>query len=124
MDVKDPAFISALSALISVIILGISTFKKSRRELLDELKLEILVFVSSAQGRDKWKEAMDLTETEGSKVPVLDLLNLLSRKYQKKKWYRLMPAAVAELRNEGYHEELSMSASRKIINQPLTIQTG
>ncbi len=67
---------------------------------------------------------MDLTETEGSKVPVLDLLNLLSRKYQKKKWYRLMLAAVAELRNEGYHEELSMSASRKIINQPLTVQTG
>ena len=124
MDIKDPAFISALSALISVIILGISTFKKSRRELLDELKLEILVFVSSAQGREKWKEAMDLTETEGSKVPVLGLLNLLDRKYEKKKWYRLMPAAIAELRNEGYHEELSMSASRKIINQPLTIRSG
>ena len=114
------AGISAATALISVIF----SLKKSRRQLLDELKVAVLEFVSNAQGRQTWKETMDLNETESSKIPVIHLFKLLDRKYQRKKWYLLLPAAITELRNEGYHEELSMPASRKIVNQPTTIQVG
>ena len=112
------AAISAATALISVLY----SLKKSRRQLLDELKVVVLEYVSSVQGQQKWRETMDLHETEETKVSVIHLLTLLDKKYHKKKWYRILPAALTELKNEGFHTELSIGASRKIINQPTTIQ--
>ena len=108
------AAISAATALISVIF----SLKRSRRQMLDLLKIEILEFTSTAQGNEAWVETMNLYD---GRTPVNDLLNLLNRKFKRKKWYRLLPAALAELRNEGYHQLLGMSPSTKTLTQPLEI---
>ena len=108
------AAISAATALISVIY----SLKKSRRQLLDELKVVVLEFVADPPGFHKWKHTI---ETYG--VTTYHLLPLLGSKYNKMKWHRLLPAAITELRNEGYHEELYVSPTRRVFNQGVTIST-
>ena len=57
-------------------------------------------------------------------IKVDGIAGLLGSKYKKKRWLWLIPVALSELRNEGYHQLLGMSATTKIINQPVKIIAG
>ena len=132
LEILEPhaMIISAVSAFITAVAVIISTgfvcFRKTRRDKVDELKLEILELVSNVKGNKDWIIAMDLSEIQGVEgiVKVKDLIKLLHKNYDKKKWHKLLPVALAELRNEGYHEQLGMPPTTKIMNQPLRINVG
>lgn len=113
--------INAITVLLSFgFVIWTTCFRKTRRNRIDELKVEVLEVVSTVKGHEDWIAAMDLSEIQGDVgiVNVKDLSNLLRRKYQKKKWYELLPVVLTELRNEGYHEPLGLSPMTKISTQP------
>ena len=85
------------------------------------MKLEVLEIVSTVKGHEDWVKAMDLSENKGRAgiVKIMDLTHLLGENYQKQRWYKLLPVALAELRNEGYHELLGLPATAKISYQQL-----
>ena len=119
--------IEALSVFGSFFfVIWVTCFRKTRRDRIDELRIGVLEVVSTVKGHKEWVAAMDLSEIQGEAgiVNVKDLSNLLRRKYQKKKWYELLPVVLTELRNEGYHELLGVSATPMIIDRPVTITTG
>ena len=49
------------------------------------------------------------------------IAGLLGSKYEKNRWLWLIPVALEELRNEGYHQLLEMSPNTKRVNQPVQI---
>ena len=119
--------INALTVFLSfVFVIWATCFRQTRRDRIDELKVEVLGAVSTVKGREDWVEVVELSKIQGDVggIPVKELSNLLRSKYQKKKWYDLLPIALTELRNEGYHEPLGLSATVKEINQPVRITTG
>lgn len=113
--------INAITVLLSFgFVIWTTCFRKTRRNRIDELKVEVLEVVSTVKGHEDWIAAMGLSEIQGDAgiVNVKDLSNLLRSKYQKKKWYELLPVVLTELRNEGYHEPLGLSPMTKISTQP------
>lgn len=109
------AAISAATALISVIF----SLKRSRRQYLDELKVAVLEFVADPVTFHKWKHSID---TYG--FTTSHLIRLLGRKYRySMKWYNLFPAAITELKNEGYHEELCISPTGRVFDRRTTTST-
>ena len=128
MTPEQAATLSAVSAVVNTfavlvslgLVIWTSFFRKTRRDRIDELKVEVLEVVSTVKGHKDWVAAMNLSEIQGEAgiVNVKDLSNLLRRTYQKKKWYELLPVVLTELRNEGYHEPLGLSPMTKISTQP------
>ena len=121
------AFFSALAVLISTgFIIWTTCFRKTRRDKIDDLKLEVLEVVSTVKGHEDWVKAMDLSENKGRAgiVKIMDLTHLLGKNYQKQRWYKLLPVALAELRNEGYHESLGLPPTAKVSYQPHKIIVG
>ena len=95
------AAISALMALLSFLF----SRRMSRRDMLDLMEIEMLQVVSSVQGREAWiKIAMGSSMLRGGLPQVKDLAQLLGKKYQKDKWFKLFLPAMEELKNEGYHK--------------------
>lgn len=116
--------INALTVFFSfVFVIWTTCFRKTRRDRVDELKFELLRVVSTVKGREDWMKAIELYKIQGDAdgINVKDLSNLLRSKYQKKKWYELLPLALTELRNEGYHEPLGMPPTPLMIDRPVTI---
>ena len=114
--------INALAVLTSTFfIIWTTCFRKTRRDRIDELKVEVLAVVSTVKGHKDWITTINSSDFQGDSR---DLSRLLGKTYQEKKWYNLLPVALVELRNEGYHELLGIPATPKQINQPLRIHVG
>ena len=96
------AAFSAFTALLSFVY----SRKRSRQDMLDQLKMEIIVLVSSRDS--KYDEYMDWIESlkHPYSVPIAykskELAKLLGPQFEKKKWITLIPVAMAELQIEGY----------------------
>ena len=111
--------IEALSVFGSFFfVIWVTCFRKTRRDRIDELKVEVLEAVSTEKGHEDW------VRTKGLSTAAENLSKVLGRKYHSKKWYNLLPVALVELRNEGYHELLGVPATPMIIDRPVTITTG
>ena len=88
--------------------------------MVDILKMEVLLVVSTVQGRETWVRVAYLSSMEDGGIgPGIDRLAALlgvmgqskikrKTKYQKKKWMVLLPIALAELKKEGYKDLLGM----------------
>ena len=112
------ACISAVAACISAFFAALTVYlrnQKSTREMIDIVKADILVFTSEADGRKAWKEISTLSQTlegEGIGPRIHRLAELLAierigkksdKKYSRAEWLWIIPAAMEELRNEGYN---------------------
>ena len=89
--------INAITVLLSFgFVIWTTCFRKTRRDKIDELKLEVLKKVSNVKGHEDWIKAMDLSELQGREgiVIIKDLLKLLPKNYRKKKWYELFACCV------------------------------
>ncbi len=92
------------------LITAIAAVKKSRRQMLDELKIEILTYVKfSFQNREAWIETIRAFNRANPDPRIKKLSNMLSKKYRKGKWCELLPAAIAELGNEGHRTLLGLN---------------
>ena len=119
---QSTPFIGAIAALIGAIaaVLSAATAilavwfsrQPSPRERIDILKGEILGLVATEPGQNAWVATKELSKLRSGSAygnPILgDLAGLLKRKYRKAKWVRLIPAALQELKNEGYGELLGI----------------
>ena len=114
--------INAITVLLSFgFVIWTTCFRKTRRNRIDELKVEVLEVVSTEKGHEDW------VRTKGLSTAAENLSKVLGRKYHSQrllKWYNLLPVALVELRNEGYHELLGFSAATKRIDQPMEIVVG
>ena len=114
---ENSALWSAAAACISAFFAGLTiclTNKKSTREMIDIVKADILVFTSEVHGREAWGKISTISqrlEGEGIGPRTHRLAELLAikqkqkkrnRKYLRGKWVWIIPAAVEELRKEGY----------------------
>ena len=138
--VHATVFISAAAAAISAFFAGLAfLFSKrvSRRDMVDTLKLEILLLVSVVEGKEAWITMVNISQRyEGGGVgPRIDrlagLLGVmyksnpnapfysrlkaklasklkLKNKYEKDKWVILLPIALEELKREGYKDLLGL----------------
>ena len=113
------AFISAVAVIISTgFVIWTTCFRKTRRDKVDEFKLEVLSVVCNEKGHKKWINAKNISHDPKYLSKVFD------RKYHVEGWYCLLPVVLAELVNEGYHEFLGVPATTKVINQPMRIFSG
>ena len=111
--------INAITVLLSFgFVIWTTCFRKTRRDKVDELKLEVLSVVCNTNGHEKWINAINTSHDPEYLSKVFD------RKYHVKGWYYLLPVVLAELVSDGYHEFLGVSATTKIINQPVKINVG
>ena len=117
MDTLNQAapFIRATSAVFSAAAAVLAVWfsrQPSPRERIDILKGEILGLVATVQGQRLWIQTKELSkllsESPYGNPRLVDLAGLLKRKYRKVKWVRLIPAALEELKNEGYGELLGI----------------
>ena len=113
---QSTPFIGAIAALIGAIaaVLSAATAilavwfsrQPSTRERVDILKGEILGLVATEPGQKAWIETKELSkllsESPYGNPRIGDLAGLLKRQYRKNKWVRLIPAALVELKKEGY----------------------
>ena len=114
---ENSALWSAVAACISASFAGLTlylTTKKSTREMIDIVKADILVFTSEMHCREIWQKTSDLSQTlEGGGIGprtqrLADLLaakrkkKKRDRRYKRSKWLYIIPAAIEELRKEGY----------------------
>ena len=126
--VHATVLISAAAAAISAFFAGLAfLFSKrvSRRDMVDTLKLEILLLVSVVEGREAWITMVNISKRyEGGGVgPRIDRLagllgvmyqsKLKSKRkgkseYEKDKWMTLLPVALEELKREGYKDLLGL----------------
>ncbi len=88
------AIISALAALISALIAMLVIFKKTRRDRIDELKVEMQVLFSKGWNATRVK----------TKSGVEEFFQNLSPKFQKHKYQVLHQCAFDELGYEGKNE--------------------
>ena len=89
---KYAAIISAASALFNTgIVIWLSCFRKTRRDRIDELKLEMQVLL-------KGRQILLVTERDS-------FLKSLDSKYKKRKYERLHIVAYTELQSEGKLQE-------------------
>ena len=120
--------VSAGAAAISAFFAGLAfLFSKrvSRREMVDTLKLEILLLVSVVEGREAWIEMVNTSKIyEGGGVGprvnrLAGLLGVIYQsklkskrkgksEYEKDKWMVLIPVALEELKKEGYKNLLGL----------------
>ena len=101
------AAISAVCALLTFLF----SRRKSRREMVDVLKVEILQVVASVQGRIVWIETVRFSayhEGGGIGANTQSLAKLLPRKYRRKSWLWLIPVAIEELKRENYSNLLGL----------------
>ena len=108
------AAFSALTALLSFVY----SRKKSRRDMLDQLKMEIILYVSSRNASKymKWINSLQHPYSVSIARKSKELAKLLGRQFEKKKWITLIPIAMTELQIEGYSNFLR-------IPQHITVQT-
>lgn len=114
---ENSALWSAVAACISAFFAGLTIYftnKKSTREMIDIVKADILVLTSDLDGRRIWKETSDRSQQleGGGRGPRIQrFADLLATKRKKKKrdkrylrgkWIWIIPAAMEELRKEGY----------------------
>ena len=111
------AAFSAFTALLSFVF----SRKRSRQDVLDQLKMAIMLLVS-LRNDSKYDEYMEWIESlkHPHSVPIAskseELAKLLGRQFEKKKWITLIPVAMAELQIEGYSTFL-------LIPQHITVRT-
>lgn len=114
VKLSDPVYLSAAAAVLSAFFAGIAilfSLRSSTRERLDIVKADILRFVSIKQNRDKWVITGRLSQIfDGSGIgpDARRLARYLGFKYKRKKWCILLPAAIEELRHEGYEKLLGI----------------
>ena len=114
MALKDPVCVSAMASVISAFCAGlvfVYSRRLSTREKLDILKAEILRFVSIVENRQKWTTTAKLSQMfdgDGIGPDARRLAGYLGFKYKRKKWLILIPAAIEELRHEGYQSLLGI----------------
>ena len=108
---ENPAFWSAIAAFASAFFAGLTfcfTRRLSTREKLEIVKVDILVFTAGAERRSVWVKTSQVSqEFEGGGIGpkverLADLLVLQHKRYKKEKWMYLIPAAIEELRKQGY----------------------
>ena len=105
---------SAGAAAVSAFFAGLAFLfsrRLSTREKIDILKAEILRFVSIVENRQAWVTMGILSrqiEGWGIGPDVRSLADFLGAKYKKEKWVVLIPAAIEELRHEGYSQLLGL----------------
>ena len=112
---QSTPFIGAIAAVLSAATAILAVWfsrQPSTRERIDILKGEILGLVATEPGQKAWVATKELSKLRSGSAygnPILgDLAGLLKRKYRKAKWVRLIPAALQELKNEGYGELLGI----------------
>ena len=111
--------INAITVLLSFgFVIWTTCFRKTRRNRIDELKVEVLETVSTVKGHEDWVRTMESSNAAEA------LSKVLGRKYHSKKWYDLLPVAVTELQKEGYHQLLGVPATPETFNRPLRIVVG
>lgn len=101
--------ISVVVAIIIPISLYLLSRKKSDRDMIDELKNEVLKIVGTAQGEALWKRSMAFFMQQTGMVYFIHLSLLFPKKYQKKKWVNLLPVALQELKSEGHESKITFS---------------
>ena len=142
-SLNDPVYVSAAAAALSALcalltfLFALLSRRVSRREMVDTLKLEILLLVSVVEGKEAWIKMVNISKRyEGGGVgPRIDrlagLLGVmyksnpnapfysrlkaklasklkLKNKYEKDKWMALLPIALEELKQEGYKDLLGL----------------
>ena len=111
---ETPAGVSALGAVLSALFAGLAfvfSRRLSPREKLDILKAEILRVVSIEYSKKDWDFLwINSTVHEGDGVgpDARSLAIVLGPKYIKYQWVVLIPAAVEELKHEGYGDLLGL----------------
>lgn len=110
----DTAYVSAAAAVVSAFFAGLAIVfsrRLSTREKLDIVKADTLRFVSIKENRDKWiitGKLSQIFDGGGIGPDARRLARYLGFKYIRKKWYILIPAAIEELRHEGYERLLGI----------------
>ena len=110
VKLSDPAYLSAAAAGLSAFFAGVAilfALRKSTREKLDIVKADILRFISIKENRDEWVitgRFSQIFDGGGIGPDARKLARYLGFKYRRKKWFILLPAAIEELRHEGYAE--------------------
>lgn len=114
---ENPTLLSAGAACISAFFAGLTTYlttKKSTREMIDIVKADILVLTAGVESRELWQEIFVTSQQlEGGGIAAQTdrLAEFLAakrknrkgeKKYLRAKWQWIIPAAIEELRNEGY----------------------
>ena len=128
---KNPALVGvgALSAAVVAIIAilkfvipkkktqrqkSIEPKKTTKREMIDIIKDDVLILISSVQGRAIWQETVFISQKyqgngKGPKVGTLaELLSVKDSRYKEDKWQWLIPVALEELKREGYGDKLGL----------------
>ena len=111
---NNPALVAAWAAVVSAFFAGLvflSSRRPSTREKIDILKAEILRVVSVVDDRQQWIAVATISrQVEGWGIgpDIRRLAGLLGAMYKRKKWVILIPAAIEELRHEGYGKLLGI----------------
>ena len=76
----------------------------STREKIDILKAEILQVISTIEGRKQWEASLMASYRENGNIAanIEVVVPLFESKYDDDNWIMLLPAALEELKNEGY----------------------
>ena len=101
--------VSAGAALFSAICAFLSYLyskKLSRRDMINELKVEILEIISCKKQGDIWRKAVKTSYDQHKYIRPEDLVNILDSKYKKKQWFRLILVALEELVQENNYNYL------------------
>ena len=126
---KNPALVGAWAAVIVAIITvlkfvvprkkskrlkSVTSAKATKREMIDIIKDDVLILISSVQGRAIWQKTVFISRKyqgngKGPKVGTLaELLAVKDSKYKEDEWQWLIPVALEELKREGYRENLGL----------------
>ena len=126
---ENPAFVGAWAAVVVAIITvlkfvvprkkskrlkSITPQKTTKREMIDIIKDDVLILISSVQGRTIWQKTVFISQKyqgngKGPKVGTLaELLAVKDSKYKEDEWQWLIPVALEELKRDGYRENLGL----------------
>ena len=126
---EDPALVAAWAAAV-VAIIAVLKFvvpkkkterlksvvpkKPTKREMIEIIKDDVLILISSVQGRAIWQKTVYISQMyqgdgKGPKVGTLaELLAVKDSKYKEDEWQWLIPVALEKLKNEGYRDKLGL----------------